>query len=194
MEIERDLERIAQFAEEREDENWDFRSFLKYHYESNELDPIVHQLNEEISRQIDCTQCGNCCKQIHPVLDDRDVERFARGIGLSAKEFSNLHLIENEGNSSEYLFNKLPCPFLENNQCINYANRPDDCSSYPHLHKEGFISRLFGVIDNYSICPIVFNVYERLKKQLGYQRFEDYEDYDDDFDDDDGCELSGKLA
>ena len=42
-------------------------------------------------------------------------------------------------------------------------NRP-----FPHLHKEEFIFRLWGVVENCPICPIVFNVYEQLKDELWY--------------------------
>jgi Fe-S-cluster containining protein len=56
-----------------------------------------------------------------------------------------------------------PCPFLEGNLCSNYDHRPGDCRSFPHLHKHDFIFRLWNVADNCAVCPIVFNVYERLK-------------------------------
>ena len=63
-------------------------------------------------------------------------------------------------------FNQIPCPFLHCNKCIYYESRPADCTSYPHLHKKEFVFRLIGVINNYSICPIVFNVYEELRYKL----------------------------
>jgi Fe-S-cluster containining protein len=71
-----------------------------------------------------------------------------------------------EEEANKYEFRSIPCPFLKDNKCINYEYRPKDCQSYPHLQKEDFVFRLWGVIDNYSICPIVFNVFEILKKEL----------------------------
>ena len=45
MKIETDLKKIKETAQKKEDENWDFRSFLKgYDIEVEELDSIVHRL------------------------------------------------------------------------------------------------------------------------------------------------------
>ncbi|MBN1676299.1 MAG: hypothetical protein JXR37_34970 [Kiritimatiellae bacterium] len=41
-----------------------------------------------------------------------------------------------------------------------------DCRSYPHLHKKPFVARLTQAYSNCSVCPIVYNVYEELKKRL----------------------------
>jgi Fe-S-cluster containining protein len=60
-----------------------------------------------------------------------------------------------------------PCKFLRNKKCTIYSSRPFDCRSYPHLHKKDFTFRLFAVLNNYSVCPIVFNVYEELKVRMG---------------------------
>ena len=49
--------------------------------------------------------------------------------------------------------------------------------SFPHLDKEEFVTRLWAVVDNYSICPIVFNVYEILKDKLWQHN--DVDLYDD---------------
>jgi hypothetical protein len=47
--------------------------------------------------------------------------------------------------------------------------RPNDCRLFPHLHKKGFVFRLIQVVENCSICPIVFNVFERLKQELWHK-------------------------
>ena len=45
MKIETDLEKIKQTARKKEDENWEFRSFLKgCDIEIEELDSIVHSV------------------------------------------------------------------------------------------------------------------------------------------------------
>jgi hypothetical protein len=107
----------------------------------------------------------------------RDISEFAAGIHISVSEIQVNHLERHPERPSHYYFNALPCPFLENNRCTNYAYRPHDCRSYPHLHKDDFLPRLMGVIGNYSICPIVFNVYERLKEELWVDdEFDDFED------------------
>ncbi|MBV7334442.1 hypothetical protein KFU94_40635 [Chloroflexi bacterium TSY] len=60
MKIVTNLNYIAQLAEEKNDENWKFRSFLKQlDMEPEELDAIVHEINADVAAQIDCTECGN---------------------------------------------------------------------------------------------------------------------------------------
>ncbi|MEM7347964.1 MAG: YkgJ family cysteine cluster protein [Chloroflexota bacterium] len=169
MDIELDLNHIGWIALEKDNENVEFRTFLKTHdLSSQEIDLIAHRITDEVSAQIDCTECGNCCKQISPTLAQNDISNFASGIKMSVKKFQEIYLILDEDDSSTYLFKQQPCPFLKDNLCINYDNRPADCQSYPHIDKENFVSRLWGVIDNYAICPIVFNVYEHLKIELSF--------------------------
>jgi Fe-S-cluster containining protein len=100
------------------------------------------------------------------------------GLKISISEFEERYLGPADDNPSKYVLNELPCPFLKDNLCSNYECRPQDCRSYPHLHKGGFVSRLWGVVENYGVCPIVFNVYERLKTELWHHD----EIYEDDID------------
>jgi hypothetical protein len=179
MEITVDLEYIKKMATERKKENWEFRSFLKQHdLTSHEIDAIVHEIVDGVTSQIDCTQCANCCKQIRPVLDQEDISRFALGLKILASEFQDQYLCADDENPSKHNFNKLPCPFLKNDQCSNYDHRPEECRSYPHLHKNDFVSRLWGVVENYDICPIVFNVYEQVKIELWNDDWIDVDDFD----------------
>jgi Fe-S-cluster containining protein len=176
MTITIDLEYIKEKAIEREKENWEFRAFLKQHdLALHEIDAIVHKINDEVSIQIDCTNCANCCKQIRPVLDKDDISKFALGLKIPVREFQKQYLRQVDETSSKRQFNKLPCPFLKNDECTIYDFRPKDCRSYPHLHKRSFVTRLWGVIENYEICPIVFNVYEQLKNELWQNDWVDYD-------------------
>ena len=165
MGIEIDLKRIEERGKERAEENWEFRTFLKQlEMDTRELDAIVHQITAEVSSQIDCTKCANCCKQITPILDQEDIEKLSGSTGISISQFKKQYLVEDE-NGEGRRFNTRPCPFLRNNLCTQYDRRPKDCQSFPHLHKPEFVFRLIGVIENSSICPIVFNVYEYLKDE-----------------------------
>ena len=172
MAIVTDLEYIKEKALEREEENWEFRAFLKQlDTADKEIDAIVHEIADEVTSRIDCTQCANCCNQIRPVLDKEDISTFALGLKMETSEFQEQFLIQDTENSKQYIFKELPCPFLADNKCSNYDCRPIDCRSYPHLHKKNFPSRLWGVIENYGVCPIVFNVYEQLKNELWENNF-----------------------
>jgi Fe-S-cluster containining protein len=166
MRLETDLARIQGISRQKDDENWRFRSFLKgYDGPAEEIDHIVHNLYRKVSSEIDCRKCSNCCKSIQPALNQKDVRAFASGLRLPVGDFKKQHLVLGD-NLDEWRFNKLPCPFLAENLCTNYEHRPRDCRSFPHLHKMDFTSRLWSVVGNCTICPIVFNVYEHLKEAL----------------------------
>lgn len=151
-------------AAEREGTNWRFRSFLKrVDLELEELDAIVYRHYEAVSKQIDCTSCYNCCCEVIPSLDQDDVGRLASGLGFSTEDLTKRLLAPDE--DGDLSFNKKPCPLLTENLCRAYGHRPKACRSFPHLDKGEFGFRLGRAVHNCSICPIVFNVYERLKNE-----------------------------
>ena len=163
--METNLKTIEGTSKLKEDENWEFRAFLKgYDISFEELDSIVHKLFNYVASEIDCLKCGNCCKKVSPLLKENDIKKLSDNLGMSINEFKKQFL--KKTGEGDYTFKMLPCPFLENNICSQYKYRPEDCRSYPHLHKKDFVFRLIGVINNYSICPIVFNVYELLKERI----------------------------
>jgi Fe-S-cluster containining protein len=95
---------------------------------------------------------------------ETDISDLAEHLKISQDEFVNQYLKKNE--EGHFIFKEEPCPFLANNSCTVYEKRPEDCRSFPHLHKPEFRSRLISVITNSASCPIVFNVYEELKRTL----------------------------
>lgn len=177
--METDLNKIKKLSKKKEDENWDFRSFLKgCNIPSGEIDVIIHKLYQQVSSGMDCKTCANCCKEAQPVLDQEDIEKFSQGLGISITQLKYQYLVKDK-DSGGFIFNKKTCPFLKDNLCLCYTYRPKDCISYPHLHKKDFIFRLINVIENYSICPIVFNVYEYLKDEIWHNNnFDDFIDFD----------------
>ena len=162
----RDLSNLEKLAGRKEDENWRFREFLRGGDVSEaEIDRIVHELYRQESEQFDCKTCAGCCKGISPMLGDDDVNRLAEGIGITVDRLISEYLVIDE----EYgtlKFNQSPCPLLKDDLCTCYLSRPLDCAAYPHLHKDGFVHRLTNMVGNCSVCPIVFNVFERLKGEM----------------------------
>ena len=168
MRIETDINTIEKLAEQREKENWDFRCFLKGSDLSVErIDSVVNDLNRKVSAQIDCTECGSCCKVAQPILIDSDIKKLASHLKLAVTDFQAQYLREDE---EGFVLNTKPCPFLVENRCTVYAHRPRDCRSYPHLHKKDFVFRVNQAFSNCSVCPIVFNAYESLKQTLWRRR------------------------
>jgi Fe-S-cluster containining protein len=165
-----DISKIEILAKKREEENWKFRRYLKgADFSGSRLDATVHELFRRIFGQIDCCECANCCKTCNPVLKGPDIQRLARHLNMKPDEFQQKYLLHEEEEDG-FCFQETPCPFLHGNLCCVYDQRPRDCRSYPHLQKKDFVSRLMQAVSNYSVCPIVFNVYEELKVRFWRRR------------------------
>jgi len=158
--IEKDLKKIAMISEQLRDENFRFRRFIKERMDDRKLDLIVKDLYHKIASEIDCQACGNCCQVSFPTLTKTDVNRLAKALGLKSAQFQEQFIKLEDG---DMVLKAEPCPFLNDKRCSHYEARPTACKSYPHLHKSGFSQRSFFVLENFGVCPIVFNVVQRLK-------------------------------
>jgi len=174
MKIELDLNVIKKNSKIKEDENFEFRSFLKGQ-DPDEIDKIVHELYSEVLEYVDCTKCANCCIELETCFKEHELDSLTKHLHIDKKVFIEQSTKPNEfGDEDNYYLNSKPCQFLTDKKCTIYELRPEECNSYPYLHKDKFISRLIGVIQNYEICPIVYNVYELLKKELDFDE-DDYQ-------------------
>ena len=168
MQNDYDLEKLAK---EKEAENWEFRKFLKFYDElpDDELDELVSKLASKYESEIECTNCGRCCKELRPKLSKEDLQRLADGLGITAKELKHQHLAyDNDEDEPGWQIKDAPCPFLKDNKCDIYKSRPDNCRGYPYLHEADFSSRTMGMIERTFTCPIVFNVMEELKEEVAF--------------------------
>jgi len=157
--IETDLSTIQQLSQEHDDENWEFRSWLKQNAPHN-IDGTVKALSQKYFALIDCTQCANCCRSLKTEFKKSELHTIAKTLGQSIEAFKKQFMSDGMVNP--------PCPMLDGKLCSIYENRPEVCRSYPHLEKPHFTSRLMGVIDNVAVCPIAFNAFEELKTKLGW--------------------------
>lgn len=168
-----DLVQIRTLAEEKEDENLRFRRFLKTRcsLEPDEIDNRVFETARRVWAGIDCTTCANCCREVHPTFSEDEVERVARRVGMARAQFIETYLQPTEAHGdNRWQTRSTPCPFLKDNLCSIYEDRPNDCSAYPYLYEPEFVSRTLGMIERTFTCPIVYGVMEELKKLLGFLR------------------------
>jgi len=168
-----DLVQIRTQAEKKKDENYRFRLFLKgkCRLEPEEIDERVFTATRRVWAGIDCTQCANCCREVHPTFSEEEVDRLARRLAMTRQQFIEAYL-ERSGSDDDnpWTTRTKPCPFLKDNLCSVYEDRPADCSGYPYLYKPHFVSRTLGMIGRTFTCPIVYEVMEELKKSLGFRR------------------------
>ncbi len=171
--MELNLKKIKKLSEEHNDENWQFRSFLLCCTISSKIvDKMVHRIYKEVASEIDCTKCGNCCKEMSPCFELEEMVGLSHSLGISMKDFEKKYLFKMEF-EEEYMFRADPCPFLKNNMCSCYPYRPDACAAYPPLHTKHFTLKMTSVIESCAICPIVYNVYERLKDKVWHRQCSD---------------------
>ncbi len=161
-----DREIIKDNAEIKEEENGNFRIFLKG-MDSDELDKIVHPIAENITNQIDCTTCAACCKSLMINVTEEETILVAEHLKVSENLFKEKYV--EKSSEGEMIINAIPCHFLEDTKCGIYENRFSDCREFPHLHKNNFNRRLFSTIMNYEICPIIYNTIEALKIETGFK-------------------------
>lgn len=166
MNLVTDLQKIKLVASDKEAENDEFRIFLKQQ-DSAQIDSIAYKLNEEITPQINCTLCGNCCKSLIINVTQQETESLATHLKTTVTVIKEKYIeISGQG---QMIINTIPCHFLEGTSCSIYENRFTECREFPHLHKNNFTARLFGILMYYALCPIIFNVVEKLKEKLDFR-------------------------
>ena len=173
MDMTPDLVQIRTLAEKKENENSRFRQFLKTrcNLEPDEIDQRVFETTRRVWAGIDCTTCANCCREVKPTFSEEEVNRVARRIGMERRRFIERYLERSEACSENpWQTRTTPCPFLKDNLCSVYEDRPADCSGYPYLYQPDFVFRTWGMIERTFTCPIVYEVMEELKKSLGFLR------------------------
>jgi hypothetical protein len=165
-----DLAVIKSIAAEREDENDAFRIFIK-NSDSHDVDRMVHSLNDAITPQIDCTQCGNCCKSLMINITAPEANKLAAHLNMDLDVVKEKYI--EESLQGQMIMNTIPCHFLSGTKCSIYEHRFNECREFPHLHKDNFSDRLFGMLIHYASCPIIFNVVEALKITTGFTDTDD---------------------
>lgn len=167
MFLELNIEKIERISQRKENENYRFRSFLKGQ-DDDKIDWIVSRLHKDISGQIDCTTCGNCCVKLKPDVTDSEIEKLSVIDSVSPEDF-RANFIEQNDFEKTLCLKDTPCKYLSDKKCRIYSDRPEACKSYPHTHLSDFNFRTLGAIENTAVCPIVFNLFEQLKREFGFR-------------------------
>ena len=162
-----DLAFIKSKANELQDENDRFQAFLR-EMDSVQLDKLVYTLSEAVTPKISCTNCGNCCKSLMVNIDEDEATRLSAHLGKTRAEFDEAYI--SKGESGRMVINAIPCHFLVENSCSVYEYRFAGCREFPAFHVPDFNKRLFTTYMHYDRCPIIFNVLETLKDEIGFEK------------------------
>ncbi len=164
-----DLVQIRLLGEKKRNENLRFRRHMKAHDHS---DRILRRIAQGIEEQIDCTQCGNCCRVATAVITPRDVDRLARYLRITPARFRSEYTMEDEAEGTILRrSHEHGCVFLDGTTCTVYDARPDACQRFPHLVRGAgsIASRMWQFVDRAVYCPIVYNALEAFKEELRFR-------------------------
>jgi|TARA_B100001964_G_scaffold13887_2_gene14465 Fe-S-cluster containining protein len=129
------------------------------------LDKIIHPLHDEVFRYTNCLECANCCKTTGPLFTDKDISRIAKHLRIKPLRFIERYLRIDE--DRDYVLQTVPCTFLrEDNYCSIYEVRPKACREFPHTDKIKQYQILKLTERNIEVCPAVYDVVEKVKKEL----------------------------
>lgn len=128
-----------------------------------DLDKQVLRIHHQVSDEIDCLTCANCCKTTGPMFTSTDIERISGYLKIKPQAFVERYLRKDE--DGDTVFQTLPCPFLdENNYCWIYQVRPKACREYPHTDRKKIYQISKITIKNTQICPIAHQVVKRIEE------------------------------
>ena len=159
-------------AQKLERDNLSFRSFLKNRADSDKLDAQFLELHKELFANYDCCKCNNCCKTYHIILGYGEVKRIAEFLKITESDFIAEYLTETEENDADeqYEFKSNPCSFLDGDGCCKIQEcKPDVCKGFPFTDHPHRLSGMHGIIDHAEVCPVVFEILERLKEIYGFR-------------------------
>lgn len=130
-------------------------------FNTKNFDHVVADFHAEVFAEIDCRECGNCCRRLGPLFNKSDIKRVAKEIGADPDEFQAENLRQDE--DGDWVFNTMPCPFVgDDNLCSVYARRPAACEDYPHTAERNIQRRLPRLAKNVLFCPAAVLIAEKI--------------------------------
>ena len=82
-----------------------------------------------------------------------ELDAITETLNINKDNFKKKYLEEDE---DKYIFKTKGCQFLNNNNCKVKKCLPKSCKDYPFTDKEDRLYSMYSIIDNASICPVVY--------------------------------------
>ncbi len=164
--------KLKQVSNKVENENYAFRAYLKNHADLDQLDKQFLELHNELFLNYDCSKCRNCCIEYSASFEEEELSQVASFLNMTEEEFRDKYI---ENTFGGFELKATPCCFLkENGTCEIEACKPESCRSYPFTDKPERLLSLSSIVNSASICPVVFEMLERLKQEYRFKRRNKY--------------------
>ena len=165
---------VKKAAKAIEADNIRFRSFLKIHADEEELDKQFLALHNELFADYDCRKCRNCCKMYKGTFQEAELEKAAVYMNITTDKFKDIFLELDEITYS-YETRHRPCDFLdEDGECRLGDMKPENCKTYPNTNQPERLVSLYSMLNVVEVCPVAFEIFERLKKIYGFKSRQHY--------------------
>lgn len=130
------------------------------------FDKAIFKIHDEVFAEIDCTECGLCCRNMGPIFRNTDLKHICAAIGTNEKQFKNQYLMQ-DPDGVGFMLKKLPCPFQNpDNTCSIYEERTLSCKNFPHTKEVGIHNRLGGLAMDSMFCPAAYLICEKIIEQF----------------------------
>lgn len=132
---------------------------------SYDVDALFHVQHEQVFAEINCLDCANCCKTTPALVSNEDINRIAKYLRISSKDFITKYVVKDD--DGDTILNKTPCTFLgDDNTCAIYEVRPFACKDYPHTNRKKMNTILELTVKNTEICPAVTRILNNIQDSL----------------------------
>jgi Fe-S-cluster containining protein len=154
-----DYQKYIDAAQENIEES---KKLFKKLKKKKKVDALFHDKHDNAFEEIDCLNCGNCCKTTSPIFRDVDIRRLAKRLRMKDSQFID-DFLRIDGDN-DYVLKSSPCFFLdEDNSCSVYKDRPNACKEYPHTNRKRMNQLLDLTIKNTEVCPAVAKIVEEIR-------------------------------
>jgi Fe-S-cluster containining protein len=151
------------------EENLEFRRYLSAH---NVDEKPFQVIAGEVQKQIDCTNCANCCRCSVVPVGSREIGRIAAHLGVTPEAACRAYTVPDPEAPARRTLksSREGCVFLAGNLCRIYTVRPAACREFPHVavgsHTLGGRQSSHGRWA--ALCPIIYNAIEAYKHFTGF--------------------------
>lgn len=130
------------------------------------LQKMAEEADKQTWKEVQCLDCGNCCRSMTPTFTPADVKRISAHLNMTPQAFRDKWLYKDR--EGDWMNTKRPCQFFnkEDFKCSIYEVRPIDCAGFPHLTKKKTLDYIHIYKQNVEYCPATQRWVEHLEEMV----------------------------